>query len=219
MLRVRFPNLRFKFDFKFLYHPSGLKSILKHRALVSRPDLALINLPAMYAARPWRVNLVYELAPELVDTSRSFMQMIEAKIRRSNEPQQTTMLDKAFAMRPPISIEEYERLVEDAIEECRRSSSCRLLLMGPGRFNVDTNEDYPVHSPELWASVNRMVLRVGKRAGVPVINAQEALSEYGGEVFTPSNHRWSQFGHEVIAREVETALAARVTELSSEYNL
>ncbi len=214
MLRVRFPGLSFKFDFKYLYHPSGLKNILKHRLLRSRPDVALINLPALYAATAWRVNLVYEMAPELVDTARSFMQTIEAKIRGSNEPQQATMLDKAFAIRRPISIDEYEGLVREAVEDCKRASSCRIVLMGPGRFNEDSVEDYAVHSPELWSSVNQMVLRVGKSLDLAVINAQEALAEYGGEVFTPNNHRWSEYGHEVIAREVESALASHVAELS-----
>jgi hypothetical protein len=210
MLRVRFPGLTFKFDFKFLYHPTGLKAILKHRLLLSRPDVALINLPAMYAARAWRVNLVYEKAPELVDTARSFMQTIEAKMRGRNDRQQATMLDKAFAVRRPISICDYERLIHDAVDDGKRVSQCRIVLMGPGRFNEDSIEDYAVHSPELWASVNQMVLRVGKRLGVPVINAQEALEEYGGEVFMPRNHRWSEYGHEVIAREVESALALQV---------
>jgi hypothetical protein len=40
------------------------------------------------------------------------------------------------------------------------------------------------------------------------------LAEYGGEVFTPNNHRWSEYGHEIIAREVESALASQVTDLS-----
>lgn len=214
MLRVRFPGLSFKFDFKYLYHPSGLKAILKHRMLLSRPDVALINLPALYAATAWRVNLVYEMAPELVDTARSFMQTIEAKMRGSNEPQQATMLDKAFAIRQPISIDEYESLVHEAVEDCKRASSCRIVLMGPARFNEDTIEDYAVHSPELWASVNEMVLRVGKRLDVAVINAQEAFAEYGAEVFTPNNHRWSEYGHELIAREVEAVLASQVAEVS-----
>lgn len=214
MLRLRFPGLSFKFDFKYLYHPSGLKAILKHRLLLSRPDVALINLPAMYAATAWRVNLVYEMAPELVDTARSLMQKIEAKVKGSCGPQQATMLDKAFAIRRPVSIPEYESLVQEAVEDCKRASSCRILLMGPGRFNEDTNEDYAVHSPELWSSVNEMVLRVGARLNVAVINAQEALAEHGGEVFIPCNHRWSEYGHEVIAREVESALASQVAELS-----
>ena len=214
MLRVRFPGVRFNFDYKFLYHPVGLKAILKHRLLLSRPDVVLINLPAMYAARPWRVNLIYEMAPELVDTARSFMQTIEARVRGSNQLQQTTKLDNAFSVRRPISIDEYERLIEQAVEECKRASSCRIVLMGPGRFNEDTIEDYEVHSPELWSSVNEMVMRVGKRLGVAVINAQAALSEYGPEVFTPGNHRWSEYGHEVIAREVEAALASQVADLN-----
>jgi len=215
MLRVRFPRLSFNFDFKYLYHPSGLKAILKHRLHVSRPDIALINLPAMYAARSWRVNLVYEIAPEVVDTARSFMQVVEGKLRGDNQRLQTTMIDRLFRVRQPITIDEYERLVEYAVETCKKASPCRLVLMGPGRFNEDTIEDYQVHSPELWESVNQMVLRVGKRLGVPVINAQEALSEFGGEVFTASNHRWSAYGHEIIAREVESVLAGQISDLGS----
>jgi hypothetical protein len=214
MLRVRFPGLSFKFDYKYLYHPAGLKTILKHRLLLTRPDVALINLPAMYAARSWRVNLVYEIAPELVDTARSFMQKIEGKVRGDNKQHQATMLDKVFAVRRPITIEEYETLVEDAVRDCKSASSCRIVLMGPGRFNDDTIEEYAVHSPELWSSVNRMVLRVGQRLDVPVIDVHEALAEYGGEVFTPSNHRWSVYGHEIMAREVEAVLASQVAELS-----
>jgi len=215
MLRVRFPGLRFKFDFKFLYHPTGLKNILKHRLLLYRPDVVLINLPAMFAARAWRVNLVYEMAPELVDTARSFMQTIEARVRGSAVPEQATMLDKAFALRRPIAIEDYEKLVEQAVAECKAASSCRIVLMGPGRFNEDTIEDYAVHSPELWSSVNEMVQRIGKRLDVAVVNVQAALGEHGGEVFIANNHRWSEYGHEIIAREVEAALASQVTHLNS----
>ena len=137
MLRARFPGLRFKFDHKFLYHPTGLKAILKHRMLLSPPDVLIINLPAMYAARPWRVNLVYETAPELVDTARSFMQKIEAKVKGSSQPQASTILDGLFAIRQPLSLNEYENTVEEALRECQRASSCSIILIGPGRFNVD----------------------------------------------------------------------------------
>lgn len=215
MLRTRFPGLNFKFDHKYLYHPRGLKAILKHRLRFSPPNVAVISVPAMYAARSWRVNMVYEMAPEVVDTARSFLQRIEAKIKGNTGPLgETTVLDKMVAVHGPIPLDEYERLLQEALEFCQRTSPCRLVLMGPGGFNEDTNEDYAVHSPELWASVNRMVLRLGARLNLPVINAQEALAECGGEVFTPNNHRWSEYGHEVIAREVETVLASQVVELS-----
>lgn len=215
MLRTRFPGLDFKFDHKYLYHPRGLKAILKHRLRFSPPNVAVISVPAMYAARSWRVNMVYEMAPEVVDTARSFLQKIEARIKgNTGPPGETTVLDKMVATHGPLPIDEYERLLQEALEFCQRTSPCRLVLMGPGRFNEDTIEEYAVHSPELWASVNRMVLRLGARLNVPVINAQEALADYGGEVFTPNNHRWSEYGHEVIAREVETVVAAQVVESS-----
>jgi len=214
LLRARFPGLRFKFDYKFLYHPSGLKAILKHRVLLSRPDVVIINLPAMYAATAWRVNLVYETAPELVDTVRSFMQKVEAKVKGSRGRQASTILDSLFAIRQPLPLDEYERLVQEAILECKRASSCSIVLIGPGRFNEDSAEEYAVHSPELWSSVNQMVLRIGRRLNVPAVNAQDALAEYEGEVFIPNNHRWSEFGHEVVAREVEAVVASQVVQLT-----
>jgi len=215
MLRCRFPELNFKFDLKFLYHPLGLKPILKHRLVFAPPDIAIINLAAMFAATSWRVNRIYEMAPELVDTARSFLQKIDKTIHRIEHPSKaTTMLDKAFAVRPPLPIDEYERIVQDALEQCPQSTACRFVLMGPGRFNEDTSEDYPLHSPDLWRSVNQMVLRVGERLRLPVINAQEALEEHGGEVFVPENHRWSVYGHEVIAGEVATVIASQVSDLS-----
>jgi len=215
MLRKKFPGLRLKFDLKYLYHPRGLKAILRHRLLLSPPDLAVITVPAMFAATTWRVNAIYEMAPELVDTARSFMQKVEARIKGNSGPLEAkTLLDKAFALHAPISLDEYERLIQEAVESCRRTSPCRMVLMGPGRFNDDTNEDYAIHSPELWASVNQMVLRLGKRLNLPVIDAQDALAEYGAEVFTTNNHRWSAHGHQVIAREVEAVIATQVLDLS-----
>ncbi|HSB08716.1 MAG TPA: hypothetical protein VLM38_04355 [Blastocatellia bacterium] len=214
MLRSRFPGLSFKFDLKYLYHPLGLKPILKHRLRFSPPDVVIITLPAMFAATSWRVNRIYEMAPELVDTARSLLQKMETTLHRIEHPRTaTTLLDKAFAIRRPMPVDEYERVVQDAVEHCRQTSPCRFALMGPGRFNEDTIEDYAVHSPELWRSVNEMALRLGRRLNVPVINAQEALEEHGSEVFITNNHRWSVYGHEVIAGEVESLIASQVIEL------
>jgi hypothetical protein len=168
----------------------------------------------MFAATTWRVNVIYEMAPELVDTARSFMQKIEAKLKGNAGPEAGTTLDRAFALRPPISISEYESLIQEAVESCHRRSNCRVVLMGPGRFNEDSIEDYAVHSPELWSSVNEMVRSVGKRLNVPVINVQDALGDDAGEVFLPKNHRWSELGHEIVAREVEAALALQVAQLT-----
>lgn len=215
MLQNRFPGVAFGFDLKFLYHPIGLKALLRHRLLFSKPDVAVISLPAMFASTTWRVNRIYEMAPELVDTARSFLQTIEKKLHRIEHPRTAnTMLDKAFAIRPPMSIEEYENAIRDAIEHCRQIFPCRFILMGPGRFNEDTNENLELQSPELYRSVNEMVLGVGRKLNIPVINAQEALEDHGREVFIPQNHRWSPFGHEVIAKEVEAVIAKEVIALS-----
>jgi hypothetical protein len=216
MLKARFPGVNFKYDLKYLYHPRGLKAILKRRLLLTRPDIVVIGLPAMFAATHWRVNMIYEIAPEIVDTARAFMQKIDARRGHEAAGPAEALLNKTFAVHAPLALNEYERLVEEAILSSRSSSDCRFVLMGPGRFNEDTNEDYPIHSPELWASVNQMILGLGKRLGVPVINSHEALEDYGSEVYNPNNHRWSPYGHEVMAREVETVLTSQIKALRLE---
>jgi hypothetical protein len=209
-LRARFPNASFLFRSKYLYHPKGLNALLAHRMLLSRPDIVIINAPAMYAATSWRVNRVYEMAPEIVDTARSFLQKLSARMNNSPNLPMTTPLDKLFTTHPPIEVSEYERLLEEGVKICL-ANFCRVILMGPGRFNEDTLEDYQAHSPALWTAVNRMVIDLGRRLNVSVIDSHEVLAGYGGEVFMPNNHRWSPAGHEIIAREVESVLAREIT--------
>ncbi|HMG36536.1 MAG TPA: hypothetical protein VKM94_21545 [Blastocatellia bacterium] len=215
-LSARFPSVKFKFDSKFLYHPTGLKTLLHHRLLFSKPDIVVISLPAMFAATTWRVNRIYEIAPELVDTARTFMRRIQAKVRGLDPAiaPAKTLLDAAFTTRPPLSLPEYERLVEIAVLHAQQISCCRIVLMGPGEFNEDTLEEYEFHSPELWHNVNRMIMNLASRLDVPFINAQEVLEEYGSEVFMDRNHRFSLYGHEVIAKEVAGVLAGQIAALT-----
>lgn len=203
LLKVRFPTVKFDFDYKYFHHPRGLRALLKHRLMATQPDLAVISIPAMFAATHWRVSLIYQIAPELVDTARSFLQRLGGN--------HETIVDRMFARHAPLALDEYEKLIEDGVRFCRQASRCRPVLMGPGRFNDDTIENYAVHSPELWSAVNQMVEGLGDRLNVPVISAQEALEGHGGEIFIPNNHRWSKWGHEVVAREVESVLARELT--------
>jgi hypothetical protein len=213
MLRTQFPGVRFRIDLKNLYYPTGLKAILRHRLRFARPDVIVIGLPAMFAATEWRVNMIYDIAPELVDTARTFMRRIEAAVAmRPSYPQvQTTLLDKTFARKKPLPLPEYESLVSDAIADAKQASGCSLILMGPGRFNEDTGEVYELHSPGVWSGVNEMLARVAKRFDIPFIDVHGALGDHGGEVFRPANHRFSAFGHEVVAREVTRVIAAQVS--------
>jgi len=209
-LRIRFPQINFLFGSKFLYHPIGLQAVLSHRLTLASPDIIIISVPAAFAATAWRVSRVYEIAPELVDTARSFLQKLRAKMG-DGTIHRTTPLDKLFSTHPPLAIDDYERLIEAGVRYCQ-ANSCRVILMGPGRFNEDSYEEYQ-QSPALWSSVNQMVARLGQRMKVSVIDAQEALGEYGGEVYLPNNHRWSAFGHEIVSREVESILAREIPKL------
>jgi hypothetical protein len=212
-LATRFADHDITLVRKHLYHPNGLKAILRHRFLFSQPDIVVISVIASFAVQRVRVNLLYEMAPEIVDTARSFMRKIEARATGHNgAPKQQTAIDRFAAWHPPIALAEYERLVEEGVDICQ-SGGARVVLLGPGRFNEDIEADFSVprsEVPILFASVNEMVRRVSKRKGAQVVDAQGALCERGGEVFLPQNIRWSRLGHDLVARELENVLASEI---------
>lgn len=209
----QFPQLKIKYSGKHLHHPKGLKAILNHRLMVSRPDIVVISAIASFAALYTRVNLLYEMAPEVMDTARDFLQKIQSAVTGTAvhlKPE--TSLDKLIAFHPPLEIDEYEQIIDKGVEMCK-SSGVRVVVVGPGRFNEDVRDNYSIPSgqlPGVFSSINEMVRRVGKRAGIPVIDAQGALSEHSGEVFLRDNIRWSQFGHQLVAKELERVLASEI---------
>lgn len=212
-LATRFADYDITLDRKHLYHPNGLKAILRHRFLFSQPDIVVISVVASFAVQRVRVNLLYEMAPEIVDTARSFMRKIEARVTGyKGAPKQQTPIDRFATWHPPIALAEYERLVEEGVDICQ-SAGARVVLLGPGRFNEDIEADFSVtlsEVPILFDSVNEMVGRVSKLKGAQVVDAQGALCQRGGEVFLPQNIRWSRQGHDLVARELENALASEI---------
>jgi len=218
-LSTRFPELDFRFDLRMLFHPKGLKALLRYRLAAFKPDIVVLTALATFTATPWRTGVLYEIAPEIVITARSFVRKLDARFRGLVFDQLLNKtLDKTLGLRPhvvhpPLALDEYERLLEDGINQCRRTKSRRVVLMGPGGFNEDTKMNFALQSPKLWAAVNQMVLNLGKRLDVPVINAQEALHEYSGEVYLPDDHKFSVRGQGVVAREVEAVLADQVIKL------
>lgn len=222
-LSARFPELNFILQHGMVFHPRGIKSLLRYRLATFKPDIVVITALATFTATQWRTGLIYELAPEVVVTARSFMQAIDAKLRSGTKfgklldktLEQTHALRPQHTVHPPLQIDEYERLLDDGINQCRQKRSRRVVLLGPGGFNEDTEMDFALQSPELWASVNEMVKNVGRRLRVSVINAQEALHEYSGEVYLPNEHKFSLFGQGVVSREVERVLANEVVALLS----
>ncbi|HYP27397.1 MAG TPA: hypothetical protein VE262_11830 [Blastocatellia bacterium] len=218
-LAARFPHLRLQLDRKHLYHPRGLKAILKHRLMLSPPDIAVISVSGIFTAKHTRVNSIYEMAPEVMDTVRSFVQRIEAR-RNKTAPyvNPEISLDRFSTLHPPLPLEEYERIVREGVELCQ-ARDCRVVLVGPGRFNEDSVEKYTIPEPGLWSSVNDMVLRLSKAMKVSAVDTVGLLSGYSGEVFLPQNIRWSTFGHQVVAREVESVLASQIISIAPAHSL
>ncbi|MCP9495136.1 MAG: hypothetical protein MSG64_11870 [Pyrinomonadaceae bacterium MAG19_C2-C3] len=214
-LRTRFPELNFISELKMLRHPKGLKALLRFGIATFKPDIVVIAALATHAATSWRAGILYELAPEIFVIARSFMAEVDAKLRSESKFVKLLAKTKGLApqvIHPPIQLDEYERLLEQGINQCR-ANPCRVVLLGPGGFNEDTKTISKLQSPKLWSSVNQMVLGLGERLDVPVINAQEALHEHSSEVFLRNDHKFSLYGHTVIAREVEAVLAVQVAAL------
>jgi len=212
-LEAQFPEISFRFNLRTLYHPKGLRTLLRRELLFFRPDITVISLPTAFAATSWRVNLITQLAPELTYTARSFLQKIDATLTRGRKLQSFVAHNLTWrpsVVHPPLELAEYEALIESSIGYCRDTGRSRLILMGPGRFNEDTTAVLEKQSPELWSSVNQMILRVGDRLNIPTINAQDALDEHGYEVFLRHDHRFSHYGQEIVAREMAAVLASQI---------
>jgi hypothetical protein len=221
-LSVRFPQVNFALQLGMFFHPKGLKSLLRYRLAVFNPDIVVITALATFTATPWRTGLIYEMAPEVVITARTFIQTIDAKLRSGakfgkllNKTLEQTHSLRPHVTHPPLQLSEYESLLEDGIRQCRRKASRRVVLLGPGGFNEDTDTKLALQSPELWSAVNQMVIRLGQRLEVPVVNAQDALHEHSGEVYLAREHKFSLSGQIVVAREVEAVLADQVAALLS----
>jgi hypothetical protein len=213
-LMARFPHFEFKFDRKYVYHPKGLKAILKHRLRVRAPDIVVIAVSGIFAASRWRVNMIYEIAPEVIDTARTFLQRIDAKIKGQHGGKAAEkLLESIFSWHSPLELAEYETLLEEAVLMCRNTTGASVILIGPSRFDEDTNEGYALQSPELWQSVNQMALRLGERMRVPVLDTQDLFADFGREVIVPGTVKYSCYGHQVVARELQRILEAEVAAL------
>jgi hypothetical protein len=214
-LSRRFPHLTFNFNLKYLYHPVGLKPILAHRLMMSNPDFVIISVSAIFVASSWRVSYIYEIAPEVLDTARSFLQKVEAKMRREDFRSPKTALDNLFTRRAPLSIEEYRNYLREGIETCRNANQPSVVLMGPSHFDEDTHEGYPLESPDIWLSVNKMALELGEEMKVSVIDTQGLLLDCGRETLLPNSIKYSRYGHQMVALEVDRVLGTMVASLDA----
>jgi hypothetical protein len=216
MLSTRFPTLTFEIDFRPLLHPSGLKPLLK-ASLSLKPDIIFLSLPAIFAATPFRVNSLYLLSPDIMNVARSFVQKLESAVR--TDSRLAKLLNKKSALmptvvRPAVGVDDYERLIEDAVISCQKLSECRIVLMGPGGFNEDTKDGDEL-TPELFKSINEMIIKLGARLGVAIMNANDMMAEQDGRVFLRDNQKWSEEGHKIMAQELTSILTSEIVKLRS----
>jgi hypothetical protein len=214
LLESRFPNLDFDIEFKPLLHPTGLKPLLK-ASLAGKPDIIFLSLPAIFATTAFRVNSLYLLYPDMMNLARGFIRKIESAVRRDSRF--AKLIEKKSVLmptmlRPAVKLEDYQRLIEEALLFCRQTSPCRLVMMGPGGFNLDTREKNEL-TPEIFDSLNQIIIEIGKRSGIAVVNANDAMAEQDSRVFLRDNQRWSDEGHQLMAQELTSVLALEISKL------
>jgi hypothetical protein len=215
MLHTRFPNLDFEIDFKPLLHPSGLTALMK-ACLALKPHIIFLSLPAIFAATPFRVNSLYLLSPDVMNLARTFLRKIESTVRKDSKL--AKLFEKKSAImptmvRPALQVDDYERLIEEAVMFCQQSSDCKLVLMGPGGFNEDTRDRNEL-TPELFQVLNEKIINLGKRLGVAVVNANDAMAAQDGNVFLRDTQKWSAAGHQIMAQELTSVLATEISKLT-----
>jgi hypothetical protein len=214
MLHTHFPTLDFEIDFRPLLHPSGLKPLMK-ASLALKPDIIFLSLPAIFAAIPFRVNSLYLLSPDVMNLARTFLRKIETSVGKS--PKFAKLFEKKSALmptmvRPALQVDDYERLIEEAVMFCQQTSDCRLVLMGPGGFNEDTKDNDDL-TPELFQTLNEKIINLGKRLEVAVVNANDAMAAQDGGVFLRDNQKWSAAGHQIMAQELTSVLVPEILKL------
>lgn len=214
LLHKRFPALDFEIDFRPLLHPSGLKSLMK-ASLALKPDIIFLSLPAIFAAIPFRVNSLYLLSPDVMNLARTFLRKIESSVGRNSKFAKLFEKKSVFMptmVRPALQVDDYERLIEEAVLFCQQTSDCKLVLMGPGGFNEDTRDGDEL-TPELFQTLNEKIINLGKRLNVAVVNANDAMAAQDGSVFLRDNQKWSAAGHQIMAQELTSVLTAEIVKL------
>ncbi len=211
-LRAEFPGLNFDIGLKQLAHPLGLKPLVRASLSLYNPDIMIISLPGIFASASRPVNLVDMIAPEVLYTARSFLMKVRARVR--SDSKFWTVYKKTPSLLPrsvygPLEIEQYRQQVEQALIYCRATSTCRVVLLGPGGFNNDAKDAWLPPQDKYYA-VNDMTLDLGRRFNVPVINATEIMAERDGSVYQPDTNVWSETGHDVMAREIASVVTAQV---------
>lgn len=211
-LRLHYPGINFQIVVQPLRHPQGLAALLK-TFLREQPDLLFLSLPGLFASLPSRVNLLYHQAPDVIPLARAFLQKLQERSKHDS------LLRRLLGVRskwipwkivPPLSLSAYEETVREALVYCQTHSACRVLVMGPGGFN-EYSEDGNQTSPELATALNQMLLRVTQEMKMAFINAHELMAEQTSDVYLTASHRWSEQGHAIVARAMESIIAAEIT--------
>lgn len=215
-LRLRYPGVDFALTVQPFRHPQGLLPLLK--VLVRRsPDIVFISLPGMFASIRSNENLIAHHAPELIPVARAFLKKLEARCRQDSRfgrllatrYKWTPM--KTFA---PLALSTYEQTVREAVLYVQQHSSSRIVLMGPGGFN-EGSRDGLQKSPEMAATLNQQFARLAAELRVAYINAHELMAEQNSDVYLVETHRWSEQGHALIAKEIESVIASELAKLAA----
>lgn len=219
-LRVHYPGVDFPLVVQPFRHPQGMLPLLKVM-LRSAPNIVFLSLPGMFASIRSNENLIAHHAPELIPVARAFLKKLEARCRQDSRfgrllatrYRWTPM--KTFA---PLSLDAYEQTVREAVLYLQQHSRARAVLMGPGGFN-DYSRDGLQTSPKMASELNHKFGCLATELQVAYVNAHELMATQNSDVFLIETHRWSEQGHALVAREIESVIARELTKLPTAHRL
>ena len=110
---------------------------------------------------------------------------------------------------PRPTLQEYEWLLSQAVDRLR-AAKLRLVLQGPGGFNVDeTSPTYSPDTPGIYKQINAMVRRVAETAGLPMVDRM-SIGTGQRSLFLGGTSKYSKQGHRVMGEALAEQLLKTV---------
>lgn len=217
------PGLRVRVVAEPFYHPAELQRVLERLLRSVQPDLVVIDVAGWLVANgptavdlsrlPWGVRSAYDRVRHLRSVSyglaarwpggRGLVMGVQASGRAVVDGP-LRFLVKRY---PRPSLEEYERLLEEAVALVTRQPGCELVLQGPSSFNpAETDPACVPESVVLYRAVNDLARRVAAMHGVTFVDRMSLINSADGDMFLPGSTRLSDRGHQLTGHAVAETL-------------
>lgn len=217
------PGLHVQVVAEPFYHPAELRGVLARLLPSVRPDLVVIDVAGWLVANgptavdlsrlPWGVRNAYDRVRHLRSVSHGLVSNwplasgLVMRVQASGRALVDGPLRFLVRRYPRPSLEEYERLLDEAVTLVTRQPGCELVLQGPSTFNpAETDPACVPESAALYRAVNDLARRLAAARGVTFIDRMSLIDGANGDVFLPGSTRLSGRGHRLTGHAVAEIL-------------